>query len=96
LDTAYAGLLVGVDGLSRTTMTNPADGAALSVWQQQRGLMHAYTGEGLERARRKSVAPEPIEMMTNAFNRPEAAAEVSLPPGASRSFKCGVDLVDGR
>jgi aldose 1-epimerase len=95
LDTAYAGLLVGVDRLSRTTVTNPADGAALNVWQQ-RGLMHAYTGEGLQRARRKSIALEPIEMMTNAFNRPEAAAEVSLPPGASRSFKCGVDLIDAR
>ena len=53
---------------------------------------HLFTGDTLERGARRSVAIEPVETMTDAFNRADCEAAIGLPPGASRSFRCGVQF----
>jgi aldose 1-epimerase len=93
LDVCFADLDSDRDGRMRTTLTDPASGMTLSVWQE-RGLMHAYTGDRLARDGRRCIALGPVEFMTDAFNRPEAGA-TTLPAGESRIFRCGVS-VDGR
>jgi hypothetical protein len=64
------------------------------VWQET-GFMHVFTGDTLPRDQRASIAIEPVEVMTNAFNRAEFAAAIPLPPGQTRRFRCGVALAAG-
>lgn len=89
LDNGFAGLAVAVDGHMHSQLTDPATGFALDVWQE-RGVMHAFTGDTLGAGARSAVALEPMECMANAFNRADCAAAIQLEPGAERIFRCGV------
>jgi aldose 1-epimerase len=91
LDKGYAGLALGDDGRIRTRLADPSGGFAIDVWQE-RGVMHAFTGDTLGAGARSAVALEPMEGMADAFNRPECADKVRLEPGAERGFRCGVEL----
>jgi aldose 1-epimerase len=93
LDVCFADLVPDSDGRIRTLLRNPGSGAGLSVWQDH-GLMHVFTGDTLARDRRRSIALEPVEVMTDAFNRPDCQAAITLPPEEKRSFRCGVDIAE--
>ncbi|MBW8794198.1 MAG: aldose 1-epimerase [Streptomyces sp.] len=90
IDACYADLTPGPAGRIETVLTNSATGEELRVWQHS-GYMHVFTGDTLARDRRASIALEPVETMTNAFNRPEHAAALALEPGRSRAFAFGVE-----
>jgi aldose 1-epimerase len=90
LDHEYTALVAGADGRFRTRLTDPGSGFGITVWQE-RGVMHAFTGDTLKIGARRSVALEPMECMANAFNRPEWADAVRLDPGAERVYRCGVE-----
>jgi aldose 1-epimerase len=94
LDVCYAEAIPDADGLIRSRLRDPATGRGLTVWQQG-GLTHIFTGDTLARDPRRAVAIEPVEVMTNAFNRPELAEAISLAPSASRSFTCGAEFDPG-
>jgi aldose 1-epimerase len=89
IDVCFADLSPGPDGRTETVLSDPATGEELRVWQYV-GYMHVFTGDTLARDRRASIALEPVEAMTNAFNRPEQAAALSLKPGRQRQFRFGV------
>lgn len=91
LDTGYGGLAVDADGRIRTRLTDPVTGFALAVWQE-RGVMHAFTGDTLGAGARTAIALEPMECMADAFNRPDCADAIRLEPGAERIYRCGVEL----
>lgn len=91
LDHEYTDLVAGTDGRFRTRLTDPKSGFGMTVWQE-RGVMHAFTGDTLKVDARRSVALEPMECMANAFNRPEWAAALRLDPGVERVFRCGVEV----
>jgi aldose 1-epimerase len=91
LDDGYAGLATGDDGRMHTRLSDPATGFAIDVWQQ-RGVMHAFTGDTLGAGARSAVALEPMECMADAFNRAQCADAIRLEPGAERAFRCGVAL----
>lgn len=42
---------------------------------------------------RRAIAIEPVDAPTDAFNREACAADIRLPPMASRTFSCGVDFL---
>lgn len=88
IDAALSGLKPDADGIIRTHLRDPQRGCGLTVWQEG-GLVHLFTGDTLARGRRRSIAIEPVETMTNAFNRDDCRATIELAPGASRSFRCG-------
>ncbi|MFS0700323.1 aldose 1-epimerase [Cellulomonas sp. 179-A 4D5 NHS] len=90
LDAAFGGL----DPALPATVHDPATGARLLV-RQDRGLVHVFTGDTLARDRRASLAVEPVEVMTDAFNRPDQAAAIRLEAGERRSFSFTVELVPG-
>ena len=92
LDHAFADLRADADGRVRTVVRDPATGQGLAVWQE-RGLVHVYTGDGLARRGRAAIAVEPVETLTDAFNRPDCAADVRLEPGAVREFAFGVEVL---
>lgn len=94
LDGCYAGATADEDGLIRSTLRDPASGRQLTVWQRG-GLVHLFTGDTLARDPRRALAIEPVEAMTDAFNRPDCAEAIRLAPGATRSFACGVEFSPG-
>ncbi|WP_454294316.1 aldose epimerase family protein [Salana multivorans] len=77
------------DGVVRSQVREPASGATLTLWQE-RGHVHGFTGDTLDRAPRTSLALEPVETVTNAFNRPDQAATLLLEPGEQRVFTFGL------
>jgi aldose 1-epimerase len=91
IDNAYAGLHPDADGRVRTRLHDPASGLRLSVWQEH-GVMLVFTADTVTRDVRGSVALEPMESMSNAFNRPDCAEVIRLEPGAERQFHCGVEI----
>ncbi|HEV7136701.1 MAG TPA: hypothetical protein VGN43_08715 [Steroidobacteraceae bacterium] len=90
LDQGYTDLIAAADGRIRTLLTDPKSGFHVTVWQQ-RGVMHAFTGDTLQHGARRSIALEPMECMANAFNRPEWAGALRLGPGAERIYRCGIE-----
>ncbi|MFE4467137.1 aldose 1-epimerase [Oerskovia sp. NPDC056781] len=92
LDTAFTDLVTDADGRARTRVLDPSTGAGLELWQE-RGNMHVYTGDGLDERARASIALEPVESLTNAFNRADCAQDVRLEPGEERVFRFGVGIV---
>jgi aldose 1-epimerase len=91
IDCAYAGLVAEADGRVRTRLRDPASGIALSVWQEH-GVMLVFTADTVTRDVRRSVALEPMESMSNAFNRADCADAIRLEPGIERQFRCGVEI----
>ena len=89
IDACFADLSPGPGGRSETVLNDPATGAELRVWQYG-GYMHVFTGDTLARDRRASIALEPVETTTDAFNRPERATALYLEPGRQREFSFGV------
>jgi len=92
LDHGYTDLVADPDGRIRTRIVDPASGFGVTVWQE-RGVMHAFTGDTLKRDARRSIALEPMECMADAFNRPEWADAIRLDPGAERLYRCGIQPV---
>lgn len=92
IDACYAGLHSGPGGRAETALRDPASGRELRVWQE-RGFMHVFTGDTLPRDRRRSIALEPVEVMTNSYNREEFASAIRIAPGETRRFRCGARLV---
>lgn len=91
LDNGYTDLDAETDGRVRTRLTDPATGFTVTVWQE-RGVLHAFTGDTLGAGARSAVALEPMECMADAFNRSECAAAIRLGPGAERTYRCGIEL----
>jgi aldose 1-epimerase len=87
----YAHLVYGKDGRARTRLRDPASGIRVSVWQEK-GVLLAFTADTVTRDVRRSVALEPMESMSDAFNRPDCADAIRLEPGAEREFRCGVEI----
>ena len=90
LDCCFYGLPTDADGLSRTSLTDPDTGLTLTVFQEG-GLMHIFTGDTLPIRPRASIALEPVQYLTNAFNRPETRERIVLPPGETSVFRFGVE-----
>ena len=91
IDQGYTDLAAEPDGRIRTRLRDPGSGLGIAVWQE-RGVMHAFTGDTIGRDPRRSMALEPMECMADAFNRPECAAAIRLEPGQERRFRCGVEV----
>jgi aldose 1-epimerase len=89
LDTCYSDLVPDDDSISRTLLSNPRTGQSLEI-SQDNGHMHVFTGDTLGRDRRRSIALEPVEVITNSFNRADLVERITLAPDSHRSFRCGV------
>jgi aldose 1-epimerase len=87
----YADLAHDADGRIRTRLRDPVSGIGIAMWQE-RGVVLAFTADTVTRDVRRSVALEPMESMSDAFNRPDCADAIRLEPGAERRFRCGVEI----
>ena len=91
IDKAYTGLQREADGRARMRLRDPQGALEVCVWQTD-GVGLVFTGDTVPREPRTSVAMEPMQALTNAFNRDDCAQRVRLAAGAERSFTCGVEL----
>lgn len=94
IDGCVADPIADARGTVHTRLRDPASGRAVEVWQHG-GLVHLFTGDTLARGARRAVAIEPVSAMTDAFNRPDCAAAIRLPPGGSHRFRCGARFEQG-
>jgi aldose 1-epimerase len=91
LDQAYADPARAADGRIRMQLRDPASGLGLALWQE-RGVTLAFTADTVTRDARRSVALEPMESWSNAFNRADCAEAIRLEAGAERVYRCGVEF----
>ena len=91
IDHAYADLVRDADGRVRTRLRDPASGLRISMWQEH-GVVLVFTADTVSRDVRRAVALEPMESMSNAFNRPDCADAIRLEAGTERVFRCGVEI----
>ena len=91
IDHAYADLVRDADGRVRTRLRDPASGLRISMWQEH-GVVLVFTADTVSRDVRRSVALEPMESMSNAFNRPDCVDAIRLDAGTERVFRCGVEI----
>lgn len=92
LDHGFADLEADADGRIRSHLRDPESGLHMAMWQTS-GVIQVFTGDTLAAdAARRAVAIEPMQAMTDAFNRPDNADAITLAPGATRTFHCGLDV----
>jgi aldose 1-epimerase len=91
LNHGYAGLHADTDGRARTRVRDPKTGLTVAMWQT-RGIVLAFTADTVPRDARRAIALEPMESMSDAFNREDCSAAIRLEPGAERQFHCGIEI----
>lgn len=95
IDACFTDLVPGRDQRAETVLRHPESRDELRVWQLS-GSMHVFTGDTLARDRRRSIALEPVEAVTDAFNREECASALRLEPGDTRTFRFGARHLPNR
>ena len=88
IDACFTGLTFAPGRRAETILRHTQTPDELRVWQLG-GSMHVFTGDTLARDRRRSIALEPVETITDAFNRADCAGALHLGPGETRSFHFG-------
>lgn len=92
MDNGFADRVADADGRIRAHLHDPDSGLTVAMWQSS-GVTQVFTGDTLAAAAaRRSLAIEPMEAMTDAFNRPDCADAVRLEAGAEREFQCGLEV----
>ncbi|MGE5683227.1 MAG: aldose 1-epimerase [Bacillota bacterium] len=76
--------------LIKTSIKDPDNKLKITVFQKE-GVVYAFSGDGVKHRPRKSIALEPVQFVTNAYNRHELTDKLTLLPGNSKSFDFGVE-----
>jgi aldose 1-epimerase len=92
VDTCYAELATYNNGFAISSIIDDEQGIKINVFQKE-GMVLAFSGDSLRERNRKSIAIEPVQFMTNVFNRTEFEREISILPGTRKSFLFGVDVI---
>lgn len=86
----YTDLQANSDGLIKTSITDEQEGLKISVYQSE-GVVYVYTGDELKYRPRRAIAIEPVQYITNSFNRPELRKSITLKQGDTKRFVFGVE-----
>jgi aldose 1-epimerase len=92
MNVCYSHLVHGRDGFIISKVENSELNTSLVI-KQERGVLYCYTGDDLPDNPRHAIAMEPVEFITNAFNRQEYSEDITLPPGRRRDFVIEVELL---
>jgi aldose 1-epimerase len=91
LDHCYTGLKVNENGISTAILFDPTNNLQIKIFQKG-GLTLVFSGDTLSERQRKSIAIEPVQFMTNAFNRPELEEKIKINPGEESRFQFGIEV----
>ncbi len=92
IDTCFADLDINDDNMMISALIDETRNIKINLFQE-RGMVLAFSGDSLSERKRKSIAIEPVEFMTNAFNRPELAEELTIYPEQEKIFHFGVEVI---
>lgn len=73
---------------SFTKIIDEENGIGIKIFQE-RGVTYLFDGTGLKQRARHSIAVEPVEFITNSFNRNEYKDELIILPGKKKIFQFG-------
>jgi aldose 1-epimerase len=89
LDTCFADLERGEDGLARVVLADPVAGTSINLWVDEAyGYLMVYTGDTRPDVSRRSLAVEPMTCPPQAFRTGEGV--VVLAPGESTAATWGI------
>ncbi len=77
------------NGFATASIYDPDNGLKISLTQKG-GVTLIFTGDLLTVRPRKSIAIEPLQVITNAFNRSELREAITVLPGQKSTFEFGV------
>jgi aldose 1-epimerase len=89
LDTCFADLERGEDGLARVVLRNPTSDVSTTVWVDEAyGYLMVYTGDTRPDVSRRSLAVEPMTCPPQAFRTGEGV--IVIAPGESAAAAWGI------
>jgi aldose 1-epimerase len=91
LDHCYSEIKKDSEGISRCSLYDPDNKMEIIMFQKG-GVTLAFSGDSLVQRKRKSVALEPMQAITNAFNRKEYEEQITITPGGVSQFYFGVEV----
>lgn len=91
IDHCYDKIAKDKNGISTASIFDPDNGLKVSLTQKG-GVTLVFTGDLLTVRRRKSIAIEPLQVITNAFNRSELREAITVLPGQKSTFEFGVNI----
>lgn len=88
IDTPYTGLVPNEEGVVETIISNPLNGAQLSLTQEpgESKVVVVWTSDTMDRDPRGSIALEPYTFIPNAFNRADHHGSIRLASQATRTM----------
>jgi aldose 1-epimerase len=90
LNVCYSHLIPNFDN-KVVTKIECTDSSSLLTITQNSGCIYCYSGDDLSVRPRYGLAIEPVEFMTDAFNRPELQDAITLLPEQTREFAITVE-----
>lgn len=90
-DVCFANMIHEKDKIIRTSIIDLDKKFKLTVFQEG-GITLIFSGDTLQTRARNSLAIEPVQFMTDAFNRPELKDNITIFPGKKSIFTFGVEL----
>jgi aldose 1-epimerase len=93
LDHCYFNLKKDSDDYSVSSIYDPIKKVKIELFQQG-GVTLAFSGDTLSARQRKSIALEPMQFITNAFNREELIDKVKIMPGEKSEFIFGIRVTN--
>lgn len=91
IDNCYTKLKSKSDGFYKASIFDPENGMEISMFQKG-GVTLAFSGDTLKARKRDSIALEPMQFMTNAFNREELKDKIKIMPGEKSIFEFGIEV----
>lgn len=89
INCCFTKLIKNDDNIFESKLFNTKTSETVSL-VQQRGVIYVYTPPSLMGEKRKAIAVEPVETITNSINRSEIIKNFILNPGDDRSFTASV------
>lgn len=86
----YSRILRESEGFIKASLISEKENTKLSI-KHNGEVFYIFTGDGLPVRGRNSIAVEPVELMTNAFNRAECCDKIRLSPNSSKIFNCELE-----
>ncbi len=91
IDNCYAGLITDQENISRSKIFDHENGLEIIMFQKG-GVTLVFTGDTLAKRVRHSIAVEPMQYITNAFNREELKDKVTVLPGEKSIYEFGFEI----
>jgi aldose 1-epimerase len=89
LNDCFTDLKINSNSFSSASIYDPSNNLEIEIFQQG-GVTLVYSGDQLASRKRHSIAIEPMQYITNAFNRKELEEKVLINPGEKSIFNFGV------